>query len=170
MIRRPPRSTPLYSSAASDVYKRQPQPTVSTQGNFRLRCERGIHPVAWTAFSHPLKPDALNDECPPHESIQVDSSRDDISTKHPSVLVANVELAAEVFIDLPRKERNLSFIVVLVVEETVSTQAPPGYTLDGSNLDDRLFAGSLTMVPKEVVPWRDIEAQYLDSATRYGYG
>ena len=25
MIRRPPRSTPLYSSAASDVYKRQPQ-------------------------------------------------------------------------------------------------------------------------------------------------
>src|SRR5660397_286607 len=24
MIRRPPRSTPLYSSAASDVYKRQP--------------------------------------------------------------------------------------------------------------------------------------------------
>src|SRR5660398_62708 len=26
MIRRPPRSTPLYSSAASDVYKRQPKP------------------------------------------------------------------------------------------------------------------------------------------------
>ena len=26
MIRRPPRSTPLYSSAASDVYKRQPLP------------------------------------------------------------------------------------------------------------------------------------------------
>src|SRR5665647_3819072 len=26
MIRRPPRSTPLYSSAASDVYKRQPWP------------------------------------------------------------------------------------------------------------------------------------------------
>src|SRR5674476_90991 len=25
MIRRPPRSTPLYSSAASDVYKRQPE-------------------------------------------------------------------------------------------------------------------------------------------------
>src|SRR5674476_1704349 len=25
MIRRPPRSTPLYSSAASDVYKRQPR-------------------------------------------------------------------------------------------------------------------------------------------------
>src|SRR5660398_166765 len=27
MIRRPPRSTPLYSSAASDVYKRQPAPS-----------------------------------------------------------------------------------------------------------------------------------------------
>jgi hypothetical protein len=117
-----------------------------------------------------LKPDALNDEFPPHENIQVNSSRDDISAKHPSVFVANIELAAEVFIDLPRKERNLSFIAVLVVEETVSTQAPPGYTLDGSNLDYRLFAGSLTMVPKEVVRWRDIEAQDLDSATPYRYG
>src|SRR5450759_558028 len=29
MIRRPPRSTPLYSSAASDVYKRQTKETVS---------------------------------------------------------------------------------------------------------------------------------------------
>ena len=41
MIRRPPRSTPLYSSAASDVYKRQPQHQKgnqffpkSGQGNF----------------------------------------------------------------------------------------------------------------------------------------
>ena len=31
MIRRPPRSTPLYSSAASDVYKRQLQPQGARQ-------------------------------------------------------------------------------------------------------------------------------------------
>ena len=31
MIRRPPRSTPLYSSAASDVYKRQ-------HGNYWIYC------------------------------------------------------------------------------------------------------------------------------------
>src|SRR5450759_5904386 len=31
MIRRPPRSTPLYSSAASDVYKRQPQYSFTSQ-------------------------------------------------------------------------------------------------------------------------------------------
>src|SRR5660397_177735 len=32
MIRRPPRSTPLYSSAASDVYKRQTQVHVTVNG------------------------------------------------------------------------------------------------------------------------------------------
>src|SRR5660397_98650 len=32
MIRRPPRSTPLYSSAASDVYKRQPFRVVTGHG------------------------------------------------------------------------------------------------------------------------------------------
>ena len=31
MIRRPPRSTPLYSSAASDVYKRQPIPAMGVK-------------------------------------------------------------------------------------------------------------------------------------------
>src|SRR5674476_1135669 len=33
MIRRPPRSTPLYSSAASDVYKRQPRNCTAGSGN-----------------------------------------------------------------------------------------------------------------------------------------
>src|SRR5665647_2299501 len=33
MIRRPPRSTPLYSSAASDVYKRQVRLTLTGQPN-----------------------------------------------------------------------------------------------------------------------------------------
>ena len=38
MIRRPPRSTPLYSSAASDVYKRQDIDRLY----YRYRCERAI--------------------------------------------------------------------------------------------------------------------------------
>src|SRR5660397_14096 len=39
MIRRPPRSTPLYSSAASDVYKRQPR-GVPPQENDALGASR----------------------------------------------------------------------------------------------------------------------------------
>src|SRR5674476_263854 len=41
MIRRPPRSTPLYSSAASDVYKRQGlSPSIAQGASFR-RIGRG---------------------------------------------------------------------------------------------------------------------------------
>eukprot|EP00826_Nyctotherus_ovalis_P065105 TRINITY_DN9561_c0_g3_i6.p1 TRINITY_DN9561_c0_g3~~TRINITY_DN9561_c0_g3_i6.p1 ORF type:complete len:124 (-),score=30.49 TRINITY_DN9561_c0_g3_i6:1035-1382(-) len=41
MIRRPPRSTPLYSSAASDVYKRQVS-TQSTWGEDETSCNSSI--------------------------------------------------------------------------------------------------------------------------------
>src|SRR5450759_5975038 len=43
MILRPPRSTPLYSSAASDVYKRQGLLTVA----YFLRRELTIHYAGW---------------------------------------------------------------------------------------------------------------------------
>ena len=40
MIRRPPRSTPLYSSAASDVYKRQQRPIACITGTLLLKRRR----------------------------------------------------------------------------------------------------------------------------------
>ena len=45
MIRRPPRSTPLYSSAASDVYKRQtiPGERTPTPDPCPSACEGGVH-------------------------------------------------------------------------------------------------------------------------------
>ena len=46
MIRRPPRSTPLYSSAASDVYKRQPDPC--SRGPVSAKC----FPVRLAEGSH----------------------------------------------------------------------------------------------------------------------
>eukprot|EP00826_Nyctotherus_ovalis_P020394 TRINITY_DN163_c0_g1_i10.p1 TRINITY_DN163_c0_g1~~TRINITY_DN163_c0_g1_i10.p1 ORF type:complete len:147 (+),score=33.30 TRINITY_DN163_c0_g1_i10:32-442(+) len=50
MIRRPPRSTPLYSSAASDVYKRQ----VSTQSTWGL-LSQGCKMVLMDVLSNCLK-------------------------------------------------------------------------------------------------------------------
>src|SRR5660398_136195 len=46
MIRRPPRSTPLYSSAASDVYKRQP---ASVNVRIEILNEKGAQIDAFTA-------------------------------------------------------------------------------------------------------------------------
>src|SRR5660397_271731 len=55
MIRRPPRSTPLYSSAASDVYKRQLQYSLHLQrvpqdGGQNRKCahRQGFSPVSYT--------------------------------------------------------------------------------------------------------------------------
>ena len=45
MIRRPPRSTPLYSSAASDVYKRQPPDDVKGIRSFMGLCNFFRHHI-----------------------------------------------------------------------------------------------------------------------------
>jgi hypothetical protein len=72
----------------------------------------------------------LNRESPSDEGIQIYPARDGISAENASVLVVNLELAAEVFIDLPGKERNLPFVVLLIVEEAVPAQPTTGCTLD----------------------------------------
>ena len=49
MIRRPPRSTPLYSSAASDVYKRQPSGNVTVCAGDSLQLTAsGASSYLWT--------------------------------------------------------------------------------------------------------------------------
>src|SRR3546814_6445837 len=50
MIRRPPRSTPLYSSAASDVYKRQ----VSALAHVQLAAPPFLS-LAWRSLHEPLR-------------------------------------------------------------------------------------------------------------------
>ena len=48
MIRRPPRSTPLYSSAASDVYKRQvPKEIVKADAKLKDGAELSVADRTW---------------------------------------------------------------------------------------------------------------------------
>src|SRR5450759_4009032 len=51
MIRRPPRSTPLYSSAASDVYKRQVQVWDATTGRLLLKNANQVYGTTWSPDS-----------------------------------------------------------------------------------------------------------------------
>lgn len=71
-----------------------PKTAASVQYIFRPRSECGVHPVARTALSHPIKLDALDLEGPADESIQVDSSRNSIPAQYADVFVVNMELPA----------------------------------------------------------------------------
>src|SRR5674476_628297 len=63
MIRRPPRSTPLYSSAASDVYKRQPLHQAAVDARL----------VGRTRLNEPVIHRLLLDEAPAQErGVEVD--------------------------------------------------------------------------------------------------
>ena len=60
MIRRPPRSTLDRSSAASDVYKRQPETIVLNEPIKNTKTSKG-RPIAWTVSSKVVPVRALLD-------------------------------------------------------------------------------------------------------------
>src|SRR5660398_282798 len=74
MIRRPPRSTPLYSSAASDVYKRQGEEGAhQLVGHVDLgRRDARAHDGVTGATTSARSPDAM----PPHPGVHADLQRD----------------------------------------------------------------------------------------------
>ena len=65
MMRRPPRSTPLYSSAASDVYKRQvmrqnAQGIIELQGDSDAAIVKGLIAVVFILYDQMTPQDIVN--------------------------------------------------------------------------------------------------------------
>src|SRR5665647_3640555 len=76
MIRRPPRSTPLYSSAASDVYKRQIMDTGDPVTGIEVAGQRADQPDErfWITYWHPLR-------SPSGEIVGVNVAAEEISER-----------------------------------------------------------------------------------------
>lgn len=157
---------PSIRSEISVCQNASPKSAAPTKGILGSRSERGIHPVARTALSHPVKLDSLDIEYLSDKSIQVDSPRNRIPTQGADGFIVNVEAPAEIFVNLPGKESYLPLVVVLVVKEPVPEQAAAGDTLDRADFDDWRLARRLTMVPEEVVCGRNIEPHNLERLSR----
>jgi hypothetical protein len=56
-----------------------------------------------------------------------------------------------------RKERDLAFVLLFVVEETVAANAAASHALKFRLLNLRVLAGRLFVVPEKVVPWRYVQ-------------
>lgn len=65
------------------------------------------------------------------------------------------EFAPHPFQNLPGEECDLTFVVMLEIEEPVTKQAPSGHALDLIHLDDGMFPGRLFVVAKVVMPRRN---------------
>ena len=100
MLRRPPRSTPLYSSAASDVYKRQNN-ELSIFGKKKITNEV-IDTLILARDKFPGSPVSLDALC---KKYRIDNSN---RTQHTALI--DCDLLAKVYINLiDQKEPTLNF-------------------------------------------------------------
>src|SRR5660397_146298 len=70
MIRRPPRSTPLYSSAASDVYKRQGHPNNTTEKHLQTLFDLGFKRASFGVQDYDLKVQKAINRLQPYNRVE----------------------------------------------------------------------------------------------------
>lgn len=135
------------------------QAAPSLQRGFRAGCDGLIHPVAGLAFRDAFKLDALHGEAPADKGVQIDAFSDRIAAGSARRSSGDGERMAYIFIDLARKERDLPFVVVFVIEEAVAADTAARNALNVINLKKWMRAGALTVMAEEIVTGRDEEMQ-----------
>ena len=97
----------------------------------------------------------------PNQLAYVLLARDYIPAQDRSWFIVDTKRITKCIKNLAAKERNLPFVAVLVIEETVTANPMSSYAFDQLYFDDGVNTWRLTMVTEVVVPGRNVELEYL---------
>src|ERR1017187_1400678 len=149
-----PRVTFFLMQFAVGEYAR-PQPATALQPVFGTRPEDGVHPVTRFALLHTGKAHALNLEFSANQRVQICAGDNHITPGGRRLGLGQVQFEAERVEDFLREEGDLAFVVFLEVEEPVAPDATASDALGLIDFDHGVLPGRLSVMAKEVVPWRD---------------
>src|SRR5262249_32701438 len=115
----------------------------------------GVHPVARLALLDTDKTNALDFKFSANQRIQIDARDEGVAPRRRGLSEGQIKFAPESLQDFQGKERDLPFVVFLEVEEAIPPDTTAGNAVDLIHFHDRILAGRLTVVVKEVVTCGD---------------
>lgn len=104
-----------------------------------------------------MKTNALNFKILSDQPVKIDAAGENISPNATWTNALDLERTAKLVENLKRKERDLAFVILLVIEITVATQAAPGHAFDRWDFNHREIVRLSSVVPDKIVAGRDVK-------------
>jgi FdhD protein len=147
------------------------QTAASFQEIFRAGRECAIHPVTRRALLRSIKTNALNLKFLADEFVQIKAARDHVAPRRGRRSIMCIQRSAELFENVERKKSDLSLVVVLEVEVTISANPAACDTFDHGHFDRGMRVRLPTVMANEIVSRRNVQVtdfhrlqQYLKSS------
>jgi hypothetical protein len=136
----------------------RPQSTHPAQGLLRALTERVVHPVAGLALTGAVKEHSLNFEVMTNESIQVQTTHDYVAPRLGDRLALDLKALAKSFENLLGEKGDLPLVVFHIVKKAVTTNSPTRHALRFLHRQTWSLTWRQSVVPVEVVIWRNVNA------------
>jgi len=133
------------------------QTAASSQKIFRARRERPIHPITRRAFLRSVKTNALNLKFLADEFVQIKAASDHVAPRRGRRSIMCIQRSAELVENVERKKSDLSLVVVLEVEVTISANPAACDTFDHGHFDRGMRVRLATVMANEIVSWRNVQ-------------
>lgn len=98
-----------------------------------------------------MKADPLHFKIFSDESVKIDSSSENISADAARTNALDLERAAKFVENVERKEGDLSFVILFVIEIAVAAQSSPGNAFERLDLDHREIVRFPAVMPFKIM-------------------
>jgi len=89
--------------------------------------------------------------------VKIDMPSDYIAPHQSGRAISKLKRIAQLIENLQGKKRDLSFVILLIIEEAIAANAMPGCAFDQLDLGDRIFIRFAPMVAKKVMARRNVK-------------
>ena len=96
----------------------------------------------------------------PHERIQIQARRDNISPRDPGDFAPHSKQAANLLKYFGSEKSDLAFVVVLKIKKTVAQDAAAGEALNLRDSHGWMLSRPPIVMPEKIVPGRNIEVAH----------
>ena len=135
----------------------RPQTAAASQKFLRSGRDCAVHPVTRPTFLSPAKPDALNFEIFAYQTVKINAANENVSPQATRFNALELQRTTQLIENVEGKERDLSLVILFVIEVAISAQPAPGDAFNRRKFDHREVVRFTTVMSFEIMAGRDVK-------------